>query len=448
VDIVRKFLDRGILLDPEVLDRISSMSKDDIDELVKDLASRGVGLVNSNSLEGETSNETGDAIRAPEAHLELRTEPFAIGSDSRIDYLKHFQNRFDRIASIIRSKNGYEKIPSIIEVKSGPSRSLATIGMICGKDAGGRVLEIEDGTGKIGLVPLGDEVRKSTSQLLLDEVVGVKGKYDEGSGNIEVDGVDFPDIEEQNTQLSSDRIYTAFISDLHFGSEDFMRDAFDRFVDFLNGKHEDRDIGNIGTQTKIVVICGDLVHGDGDDTMESYAGLSRLLAKVPQDTIIFAIPGENDTAGILEPQTGFLEDVVRVFSGLENFRTGSNPCFVNLNTVPVLLYHGRSLDDWGRDLKESGACSLMREMLVRRHLAPTYGLSVPLSPGTNDPFIIGEVPRIFHTGHLHESCLSEYKGVSLLATPSWMASEVSKGAGTVAVVDLSKLEVRQLSFAP
>jgi len=447
-EIVHRFLENGVLLDPGVLDRISSMPAGDIGKLLEELLDRGVDVVGPGDLSREIPADPGKMIEVPVPRLEVQTETLAMGSDDRVDYLKHFQNRFDRIASILRKRKEYGEAGSILDVKSGGSRPVAVIGMVCdrgnGKSGG---LEIEDGTGRIALNPGGTGLGAVPGVLVPDEVIGVRGNYNDGTGEIDLDQVDFPDIEEQDSDLSGEKIYAAFLSDLHFGSSDFMTEAFDKFIEFLGGKGGDPELGRIGSLTKFVVICGDLVHGEGEDLKSSYEGLASLLGRVPGDTVIFSVPGEHDTAGILEPQAGFLEDATGAFSRLDNFRTGSNPCMIKLASVPVLLYHGRSLVDWRENLGQMVSCDLMREMLVRRHLAPSYGFSVPLYPGAKDPFIIGDVPRIFHTGHEHNCCTSEYKGVLLLSTPSWMASEKLKGAGTAIVVDLSTLEASELNFA-
>jgi DNA polymerase II small subunit len=193
-------------------------------------------------------------------------------------------------------------------------------------------------------------------------------------------------------------------------------------------------------------LCGDLVDGPGDRLLEEYRGLAEVLGEIPDEVLVFAIPGEHDTASILEPQPGLLDEALRLFSGLGNFSHGGNPCSARLSSVPVLLYHGRSLEDWS-STGTGGPCEMMREMMVRRHVAPTYGSAVPLAPSGKDPFLIGDVPRLLCVGHTHTLCSATYKGVLMLSSPSWKGADREKGAGTVHVVDLSTLDRWEINFA-
>jgi DNA polymerase II small subunit len=281
--------------------------------------------------------------------------------------------------------------------------------------------------------------------LVLDEVIGVQGSYDSEKKVLVAREIISPDIEEQKGGLAPQRVYAAFLSDLHFGSEDFMAEAFSGFVDWLSGRSGDPQLREIGRLTRYVVICGDLIQG-GKQLLERYTRLAAMLRGIPENVLILAIPGEQDVAGMLEPQSGFLDEALKAFSDLKNFRHASNPCWARLAGVPVLLYHGRSLEDWASSLGTEEPCELLREIMVRRHIAPIYGSAVPLAPVGRDPFLIGEVPRIFQVGHTHRKCSSSYKGVLLLSSPSWKASESERGSGTVYVVDLSSLESREINF--
>jgi DNA polymerase II small subunit len=308
------------------------------------------------------------------------------------------------------------------------------------------IVGVEDGTGRLPvLFPKNSEAAKTARTLVLDEVIGVHGRYRSDKGVLVASEVVFPDIDDQTGDLAKEPVVAAFLSDLHYGSDDFMGDAFDSFLSWINGRWGSQDERELAAITRYVLICGDLVER-GADLLERYSRLAGLLDEIPREVAIVAIPGEEDTSGVIEPQRGFLEDAARAFSELERFHSGPNPSMVSLSSVPVLLYHGRSLEDWGSTLQGYSTCELMREMLLRRHIAPTYGSAVPIWPTGQDPFIIGEVPRIFHVGHGHKSCTAKYKGVRLITTSSWRSSDRGEGAGGVYLVDLSNLGVRELKF--
>ena len=448
-DIVAKFLQKGVLLQPEALEKAVSLDPELLGRLAEELCTRGVSVAGAEDMVVQRPTATaGLEVAAPE--IEVLTESYGSGSDSRVDYLKHFQNRFDRLAALIKQRVEAQ-FQSILDVRSRDARDSATIGMVFDRSttkSGTPALVVEDGTGRMRvLVPKASESANKARSLVLDEVVGLEGRWDQSRKVFMADRIDFPDIDEQMGSLADTNVHAAFISDLHFGSPDFMEDSFARFVSWLRGEHGTEDERNLADLTKYVVICGDLI-GDGPEgILEKYSGLARLLKQIPEKVRIFAIPGEMDTAGILEPQAGFLAEAARAFSPLVNFQHGGNPCLIRLGPVPVLMYHGRSLEDWAPRLDPNRTCEIMKEMLVRRHLAPEYGSGVPLSPTSKDPFLIGEVPRIFHMGHGHGACSGSYKGVLLLATPSWRTCDIEKHAGSAYVVDLSSLAVRQLSFS-
>ncbi len=444
-EIVNKFLDKGILLQPEALEKALRLPPEVLDGVISDLVARGIEVAREADLEPTMLPRP----EASAAEIEILQEVSGTYSDSRIDYLKHFQNRFDRLASLVRKRSGFEASRSIAEIRSGGPGSVTTVGMICDRaftSAGHMALMVEDGTGRMRvLVPSNQPAMQTARTLVLDEVIGIKGSYEPGKKILVAREITSPDIEEQNGPLAAQRVYAVFLSDIHFGSEDFMSEAFSAFVNWLAGGSADADLRQIAALTRYVVICGDLIQG-GSDILDKYARLASVLRAIPQNVLILAIPGEQDAAGMLEPQQGFLEEALKAFSGLKNFRHASNPCMARLAGVPVLLYHGRSLEDWASALGIHQPCELLRQMMVKRHMAPIYGSAVPLAPVGRDPFLIGEVPRIFQAGHTHRKCSSSYKGVLLLSSPSWKASDREAGAGTVYLVDLSNLESREISF--
>jgi len=444
-EIVEKFLQKGILLQPRALEKALKLPPEIVDRVISDLAARGLQVAGEEDLEPRAVPEE----RPPAPMVEIVQEPSVPTSDSRTDYLRYFQNRFDRLASLVRRKPAFEASRTIAEIRADGTGPTAAIGMVCDKAAtsgGHMALMVEDGTGRIRVfVPRSAPEITMARRLVLDEVIGVEGTYDSGKKVLVARGIVSPDIEEQKGGLASQRVYAAFLSDLHFGSEDFMTDAFSAFVDWLGGRSGDPALREIGKLTRYVVICGDLIEG-GKQLLERYTRLAGMLKGIPPDVLILAIPGEHDVAGMLEPQTGFLDEALKAFSDLRNFRQGGNPCFARLSGVAVLLYHGRSLEDWASSLGTEEPCELLREIMVRRHIAPIYGSAVPLAPVGRDPFLIGEAPRIFQAGHTHRKCSSSYKGVLLLSSPSWKSSESERGAGTVYVVDLSNLESREINF--
>jgi DNA polymerase II small subunit len=92
-------------------------------------------------------------------------------------------------------------------------------------------------------------------------------------------------------------------------------------------------------------------------------------------------------------------------------------------------------------------------MLKRRHLAPTYGSRVSISPEKKDYFVIDPVPDIIHTGHVHTLGVQRYKNVLLVNSGTWQdQTEFQKRVNLVPmparvpIVDLENFDVKILAF--
>jgi len=447
-EIVDKFLEQGVLIEPQALEKAVEIPPDVLEELLRSLAERGVLVAREEDLKVPGQEPSS----APSPVVEILLEETEIGSDNRMDYLRFFQNRFDRLASVIKGRKGFADARSIMEVKSRPGEPSCTIGMVSdhARTRGGHhALVVEDGTGRMrALAVKGSEASGVAAGLVLDEVIGLRGRYDGGKKVFLIESICFPDIEEQKGALSQEVVHAAFLSDIHFGSTKFMESSFTRFIDWLAGRYGDAEMRESARLTRHVVICGDLIDSSVADPLQAYRDLASLLREIPREVAILAIPGEHDMAGVLEPQADFLPEALSAFSELSNFVHGGNPLIAKLNSVPVLLYHGRALEDWSSSLGAGDTCAIMKEMLVRRHIAPTYGSAVPVAPAKRDPFLIRHPPRIMCLGHSHRECTASYKGVLLLGASSWMSSDQEGGCGTVHVVDLSTLRVRRIRFPP
>ncbi|MHC1597023.1 MAG: DNA-directed DNA polymerase II small subunit, partial [Methermicoccaceae archaeon] len=123
--------------------------------------------------------------------------------------------------------------------------------------------------------------------------------------------------------------------------------------------------------------------------------------------------------------------------------------------VRVLMYHGRSIPDlvssMGSDLNDP--ITPMRHMLIKRHLSPIYGGSVPLVPEPEDRLVMSQVPDILHCGHVHIAGYGVYRGVRLINSGAWQAQtdyqkmrNIVPTPAKVPVVELSSLKTTFLNF--
>ena len=165
-----------------------------------------------------------------------------------------------------------------------------------------------------------------------------------------------------------------FISDIHVGSNTFLPDAWEKFSQWMR---ERKDIGYL-------LIAGDVVDGigvypDQDKELEiktiyeQYDRVGELLAALPERLKIILSPGNHDAVRGAEPQPALPEEFRGKFPS--NVTFVENPAVVNIQSVNVLMYHGRSIDDLikflpGASYEHPG--SIMEAMLKRRHLGPIY----------------------------------------------------------------------------
>jgi DNA polymerase II small subunit len=143
---------------------------------------------------------------------------------------------------------------------------------------------------------------------------------------------------------------------------------------------------------------------------------------IPERIRVIAMPGNHDAVRLAEPQPALPKEVTALFDSRITFV--GNPCCLEIDGRTILAYHGRSMDDFVagiRNLTYGNPAEIMKEMLRRRHLAPTYGERTALAPEQKDYLVIDTVPNIFVTGHVHACSVSEYRGIKLINASAWQS---------------------------
>jgi len=263
-------------------------------------------------------------------------------------------------------------------------------------------------------------VKKNDANVIDDEVVGVYGKWI--GEYFLVENVIRPDIPViQEYKPIEDDCKIAFIGDIHFGSKTFVTELFEEIIHWLNG--EDK--------IKYVVICGDIVDGVGIyphqeddlevlDVIQQYQIIANKLKKLRKSIKLVIIPGNHDFIRFAEPQPKLGKEIMHMFD--DNCIFLSNPSYIQLYDIPILVYHGRSSDDFILNipnLSYAKPLDIMKEMLMRRHLAPIYGGKTPIAPIPIDRLVITTVPKIFVMGHTHNCDVGSYKSTILISTGAW-----------------------------
>ena len=262
--------------------------------------------------------------------------------------------------------------------------------------------------------------------LMNDDVVGVSGHF----GGDQTDlffcsNIHLPPLKPRaKTAASADQaVSAAFLSDTHVGSNTFLEPQWQKMIQWFK-------TDSLAKTIRYFVLSGDGVDGVGiypgqdrhlaiKDLFDQYGKLATLLEELPDWIDIIILPGNHDAVRPAEPQPALTAEVQQYYSDAVFV---GNPCDFSLHGVRILSYHGKSIDDFVAGLRSVTYAKpemAMRAMLERRHLAPSWGGKTPLSPEPEDSMVIGTVPDIFVTGHVHGQFVSDHKGTTIVHSSTW-----------------------------
>ena len=361
-------------------------------------------------------------------------------------FVQYFRDRYTRISEMIRSRVSARPIESLLKGKGAKPLSaregnteVTIIGMVAEKTTTGNqhlVLTLEDPTGTFPVLinQRDTDLMEQAEKLILDEIVGITGNLTPEGTILMASKITQPDVPNNytsNRQRSEG--YALFISDIHIGSKEFMKEEWEAFLDFLNGNSENPQLRKMASEIRYLVIAGDVVEGIGiypnqerdleiKEIFKQYEVTADYFKRVPSNIHVVIAPGNHDAVRRAEPQVTFSKDIQRLFP--ENVTFVGNPAVVSLDGVCVHIYHGCSMDDLVANIKGVSyqePTTGMMEMVKRRHLAPTYGSRVMISPEKKDYLIIDKVPDIIHCGHVHTVGVQNYKNILLINSGTWQA---------------------------
>ncbi|HIE33783.1 MAG TPA: DNA polymerase II small subunit, partial [Candidatus Altiarchaeales archaeon] len=324
--------------------------------------------------------------------------------------------------------------------------------------------DVEDPTGELSVM-IPDNKRQLSGiyeRLLPDEVVGITGRLH--NDLFIADEIYQPELPIDNkTNSASEPVSVAFLSDIHVGSYLFLEKEFNKFIDCLNLRGNNRELFE---RVKYLLIAGDLVDGIGiypnqeeelsiPDIYRQYDFFALLLERIPDYIEIVLCMGNHDAVRNGEPQPRLSKDIGASLYALPNVHVLGNPVMVSIHGVKTLMYHGTSIDTMIGSLAE---CTYSRpeiamvEYLKRRHLVPMYG-NDSISPEREDYLAIKEIPDILHCGHVHTNGYANYRGVKVINSGTFQARtkyQEEQGhiptPGRVPIMNLQNHEVSIVHF--
>lgn len=281
------------------------------------------------------------------------------------DFVRYFRNRYNFFKKILQNRAELENLVSIDKIggRREGSRNFSIIGIVSNKFLSKNkniFLEVEDLTGKTKLLISQNkkEVYEKAKEILLDDVVGfrVSGTKD----FLFVNDLFYPDCFLKEKKKIDREVYALFISDLHVGSKNFLEKSFSKFVDWLNGKGCDEIQKEILGKIKYLFVLGDSVDGVGaypgqekdlkiKDVKEQYEKLAGFYKKIPKHISIIQCAGQHDAVRVAVPQPPIGKDFAESLIKIENLYLVSNPSLVeiggdgNKEGLKVLMYHGAGI---------------------------------------------------------------------------------------------------------
>ena len=345
------------------------------------------------------------------------------------NFTKLFQDRFKTIKRMLLRRRELQGTISIPKARKSAEREVKIIGMV--KDTritknGHRMMEIEDEEDVVHVLVL-KSARAFSDVIVNDEIIGIIGKPAKNGEMIVADEIIRPDIPIGGGMRKNDSdAWAVFAGDIHIGSNTFLANQWNDFIGWLKTSEEARDV-------KYLIMPGDLVDGIGiypdqedelliEDVFKQYETLAEQLKGVRDDISIIAAPGNHDAVRLAEPQPALPDNIRKFFDS--NVTMVGNPSQIEIEGRSVLIYHGRSFDDWIQavpGLTYGKPLEVMRDMLRRRHLAPIYGEKTAIAPEEKDYMVIDEVPDIFVTGHVHHAGMGDYRGVIMINSSTWQS---------------------------
>jgi DNA polymerase II small subunit len=389
------------------------------------------------------------------------------------DYIQYFQDRFKRLEKLLRQRIDVKSATPILEaLKSQPRTKLKIICMISEKREAKQhtILTVEDlqGTATVLITRNApEELRKKAQTLLMDQVVCIAVQKTRSRLFLAEDII-FPEIGQKPMLRAAEPVFAVLTSDLHVGSNKFNKEAFKKFIQWLQGKYGDDRTREIASHVKYVLIAGDIVDGIGvypnqikelvvRDVHRQYEYASSLLERIPEYIEVVVAPGNHDAPRKSLPQPAIAENLFKTLRENRKIHSLGDPAIVSVHGIEVLMYHGRSLDDIVGTIPgidHNHPEKAMKLLLQSRHLAPFYGGKTQITPESRDFLAIERPPDIFHAGHIHVLGYCNHKGVLIVNSGGWQEQTdymaklgLMPTPGKVPVVNLQTMETTVLSFA-
>ncbi|MBY9007637.1 MAG: DNA-directed DNA polymerase II small subunit [Candidatus Lokiarchaeota archaeon] len=336
-------------------------------------------------------------------------------------------------------------------------------------------ITLEDLTGSINIIVKKDADNRENMRLaertIDDQFLFVKGNFNPGkngrSGIVFADTISKIDIPiGLKPQTSPDPLSIVLLSDIHIGSREFEEKLWNKFISFLKGEINNNKIRKSAEKIKYVVVNGDLVDGIGiypnqekdlviTDIYRQYKKAAELISQIPDYIQVFYSCGNHEPVRNAIPRPAVPKKYSQELLDI-GVKVLGNPCYIQTHNVDTLVYHGDSLIDLNfliPGLDNNKSADTMKELLICRHLAPSFGKKTQIAPISKDWLVIDDIPQIFHTGHIHINDYGTYRGVKLVNSGCFQSQTdfmksfgIEPTPGILPIIELDTLDFFELDL--
>jgi DNA polymerase II small subunit len=386
-NILKLFIEKGFLLDKEMLDFLDELGDEGIArEIVNKIAivsQKKVitkNLVNENidkikpllfelddekkklvdkyfvnvsisvEVENEEDNQDSDSdiskVIDSDEHknsVKILSSPVIASQKLEVrDFVKYFRSRYNVLKNILQQRPDLDGLISIDKITG--NRDLSIIGLITEKHVTKNkniILTVEDLTGKAKLLinQNKEEIYEKAKEILLDDVIGFKCN---GSRDfLFVNDFFYPECFLKDKKRLDEEVYALFTSDFHIGSGNFLEKNFDRFIKWLNGEGCDSKQKDVLKKIRYMFVTGDSIDGVGiypgqekdlliKDIREQYVKLAEYYKRIPKHISIIQCAGQHDGVRVAEPQPPIGEDFGAPLHEFDNLHLVSNPSLIEV----------------------------------------------------------------------------------------------------------------------
>jgi DNA polymerase II small subunit len=390
-------------------------------------------------------------------------------------------DKFNRLRKLMRKRtevHSADNINNILRLSNKVEVSVIGLVTTIRKTKNGNyLLTLEDLTGLINvLIRKGSESQdnlntKIAERILSDQMVYVEGTYNPGEkrkssiifGNF-ISKIDVPRDFEPNK--SNEPLSLLLISDIHIGSKEFESKLWNRFIDLLKGRIGNKAQKERAGRIKYIIINGDLVDGIGiyptqksdlviSNIYKQFSKATEMLSEIPEYIKIVYSSGNHEPVRKAIPRPAVPKKYSRELINMDISCIG-NPSIVQTHGVSTLVFHGDSMLDINMlipGLENNKPVETMKELLICRHLAPSFGKKTQIAPTSKDWLTINKIPDIFHTGHIHINDMGSYNKILLVNSGCFQSQTdfmkslgIHPTPGILSIIDLDTLKGTQLDL--